>query len=69
MQRVAEAIKKRTYDLTTPDFREVAIMWSAFVLRNQADSLLHKGLALAEALATYQDEFDKCTGIPNGAAH
>ena len=69
MQQVAESIKKRTRELTTPDFRAVAIRWAGFVLRNHADELLHKGLFLAEALAIYQDEFDKCTGVSNGAAH
>jgi len=64
MQNVAEAIERRTSDLTTPDFREVAIKWAGFTLKNQTDELLHKALALAEALALYQDEFEKCTGIP-----
>lgn len=69
MQELAESIKRRTFELTTPDFREVAIKWTSFILKNQADNLLHRGLVLAEALAMYQDEFDKCTGISEGAAH
>lgn len=69
MQRLAESIRTRTIELTTPDFREVAIKWASFVLRNQCDELLHRGLALAEALVMYQDEFDRCTGTDEGAAH
>lgn len=69
MKNIKKAIQSRCADLTTPDFREVAGQWAVFCLKNYEGQLLHRSLALAEALAMYQDEFDKCTGVSEGAAH